>query len=142
MHDTSSSCSTVHQVLSSTDGPQPEVEIIKSHFHDSNLLVVSVDDNTLGNEVTVEQSMLREEICGDFLLSGMEWKCITQIEGDSLVFSKDWTNLFTSKIEENFVCVLSFKYKKFNKLNSRKQNSCFLELKQCASFKIVLSLHS
>ena len=68
MHDTSSSCSTVHQapILSSTDGPQPEVEIIKSHFPDSNLLVVSVDENTLWNEVTVEQSMLREEICGDF----------------------------------------------------------------------------
>ena len=54
----------------------------------------------------------------------MEWKCITQIDGDSLLFSKDWTNLFTSNIDENFVCVLSFKYKKFNKLNSRKQNSC------------------
>ena len=37
----------------------------------------------------------------------------SQINGDSSVFSKDWTNLFTSKIEENFVCVLSFKYKKF-----------------------------
>ena len=95
LHDTSSSCSTVHhsfpQVLSSTDGPQPEVEIIKSHFPDSNLLVVSVDDNTLGNEVTVEQSMLMEEICCDFLQSGIEWKCITQIDGYSLVFSKDWT---------------------------------------------------
>ena len=79
--------------------------------------------------------MLREEICGDFLLSGMEWKCITQIHGYSLVFSKDWTNLFTSKIEENFVCVLSFKYKKFNKLNSRKQNSCFYRAKAVCKFQ-------
>ena len=138
MHYTSSSSDEQVPVLSSTDGPQPEID---SNIPESKLLVPSVDDSTLGNEVIIEQSVFREEICGEFLLSGMEWKCITQIHGDSVVFSKDWTNLFSSKIEGNFVCVLSFQYKKINKLNSRKQNSCFLELKQCASLKIVLNLH-
>ena len=132
LHYTSSSSDQQVPVLSSTDGPQPEID---SNIPESKLLVPSVDDSTLGNEVIIEQSVFREEICGEFLLSGMEWKCITQIHGDSVVFSKDWTNLFSSKIEGNFVCVLSFQYKKINKLNSRKQNSCFFRAKAVCKFK-------
>ena len=39
------------------------------------------------------------------------------------------------------MCVLSFQYKKVNKLNSRKQYSCFFRAKAVCSLKIVLNLH-
>ena len=98
----------LHNTSSSSDQqvPVPEIDIT-SNIPESKLLVPSVDDCTLGNEVIVKQSVFREEICGEFLLSGMEWKSITQINGDSVVFSKDWTNLFSSKIEGNFLSSLS-----------------------------------
>ena len=70
LHDTSSSSVQQVPVLLSTDGPQPEIDM-DSNIPESKLLVPSEDNNTLGNEVIVEQSVFREEICGEFLLSGM-----------------------------------------------------------------------
>ena len=57
---------------------------------------------------------------------------ITEVSGDEYTFLKDWTNLFSSKLQDLFVCVLCIKYKKINKFGSRKQNCCFFRAKaQC-----------
>ena len=44
------------------------------------------------------------------------------------------TNLFNSKVENYYQCVLSFKYKKVSKLNSRKRNCCFFRAKAVCKF--------
>ena len=78
---------------------------------DSEMIVTTLDENIIVNEIIVEQSP-SEETRGEFFLSLDEWGSITQSEGDSIVFSKDWTNLFSSKLECTFRYVLCFKYKK------------------------------
>ena len=81
---------------------------------DSEMIVTTVDENIIVNEIIVEQSP-SEETRGEFFFSLDEWGSIAHSEGDSIVFSKDWTNLFSSKLEGLFTCVLCFKYKKINK---------------------------
>ena len=85
----------------------------------------------------VEDESICYENRGEFLIgleSLDEWNKVCQIKGDSVIFSKDWTNLFNSKLEGIVICVLSFKYKIINKLNSRKNNNCFFRAKaECKS---------
>ena len=52
--------------------------------------------------------MLIRELLG--YLYSVHISQITRLEGDSLDF--DWTNLFNSKVENYYQCVLSFHYKK------------------------------
>ena len=84
------------------------------------------------NEVIIDPTVCNEEIT--FNLSKSEWGQMTSLKGDNIIFSKDWTNLFNSKIENKYQCVLCFKYKKVNKTNSRKRNCCFFKAKAACKF--------
>ena len=102
-----------------------------SNLDDADQLLI--DKGSLGiNEVIIDPTVCNEEI--QFTISNSEWSQITRLEGDSLVFSRDWTNLFNSKVENYYQCVLSFKYKKVSKLNSRKRNCCFFRAKAVCKF--------
>ena len=99
---------------------------------DCDSLLIDQDSNLAINEVIADQTVCKKEI--EFTISINEWNQITSFNGDNLTFSKDWTNLFNSKIENDYHCVLSFKYKKFNKINSRKHNCCFFKAKAVCKF--------
>ena len=98
-------------------------------------LFVTLGDDAVVNEIIVEDELICNENRGEFLINLDEWNKVCQIKGDSVIFSKDWTNLFSSKLEGIVICVLSFKYKRINKLNSRKNNNCFFRAKAECKFK-------
>ena len=78
-----------------------------SNLDDADQLLI--DKGSLGiNEVIIDPTVCNKEI--QFTISNSEWSQITRLEGDSLDF--DWTNLFNSKVENYYQCVLSFHYKK------------------------------
>ena len=66
------------------------------------------------------------------------------LQGNRAIFSRDWTNVFNAKIEDKFVCVICFKYKKIGKINSRKSNTCFFtahaecKFSNCLRFKFTI----
>ena len=65
------------------------------------------DDNSLGNELTVDPFMDKEEIRGEFLISVEEWNGIILMQENLIKFSNDWTNLFSTKNGEYFcMCTL------------------------------------
>ena len=97
---------------------------------DSEMIVTTVDENIIVNEIIAEQSP-SEETRGEFFFSLDEWGSITQSEGDSIVFSKDWTNLFSSKLEGLFTYVLCFKYKNKKLINHKVGK---MHLKNVSSF--------
>ena len=59
----------------SLDGLRTDDLVIPTQFY-SDLLVAPIDDNTLGNELTVDPFMDKEEIRGEFLIS-VEQVCAT-----------------------------------------------------------------
>ena len=71
------------------------------------MIVTTVNENIIVNEIIVEQSP-SEETKDEFFFSLDEWGSITQSEGDSIVFSKDWTNFFSSKLKGLFLEQLQF----------------------------------
>ena len=78
-----------------------------SNLDDADQLLI--DKGSLGiNEVIIDPTVCNKEI--QFTISNSEWSQITRLEGDSLDF--DWTNLFNSKVENYYQCVVSFHYKK------------------------------
>ena len=78
--------------------------------------------NFVDKEVVIDSKASENVIDGNSFLNLDEWNSITEVSGDEYTFLKDWTNLFGSKLLDLFVCVLCFKYKRFNKFGSRKQN--------------------
>ena len=57
----------------SLDGLRTDDLVIPTQFY-SDVLVPPIDDNTLGNELTVDPFMDKEVIRGEYLISvGMEW---------------------------------------------------------------------
>ena len=69
-----------------------------------------IDDSIAVNEVIIDHSASHEEVRGEFFITLKEWDKIIRTDGDSISFSKDWTNLFCSKLEGIFICVLRFNY--------------------------------
>ena len=71
---------------------------------------VLIDKGSLGiNEVIIDPTVCNEE--NQFTIRNNEWSQITRLEGDSLVFSRDWMNLFNSKVENYYQCVISLNIK-------------------------------
>ena len=97
-------------------------------------------DQLLPREEVVDLHTCVHEMKGTFSISLEEWGNITRVEGDKFNFTNDWTHLFNSKLEDKFVCVLCFKYKKVNKLNSRKR-SCFFRAKAVCKFSNCLTFY-
>ena len=112
----------------------PDINVI-SNISAGPELFVTLGDDAVVNEIIVEDELICNENRGEFLIGLDEWNKVCHIKGDSVIFSKDWTNLFNSKLEGIVICVLSFKYKRINKLNSRKNNNCFFRAKAECKFK-------
>ena len=90
---------------------------------------VSNDDSNcivpIPREEVVELRTCVHDTNGTFSISFEEWSNITMTDGDKISFRNDWTHLFSSKLEDTFVCVLCFKYKKIKKMCSRKCSNFF-----------------
>ena len=56
------------------------------------------------------------------------------MDGDKISFRIDWTHFVISKLEDAFVCVLYFKYKKINKMCSRMHSMYYKRAKAVCKF--------
>ena len=66
----------------SLDGLRTDDLVIPTQSY-SDVLVAPIDDNTLGNELTVDPFMDKEEIIGEFLISVEEWNGISIMQENS-----------------------------------------------------------
>ena len=65
-----------------------------------------LEDSMIINEIIIDESTIKEETNGNFLITFKEWESVTNIEGDDVTPSKYWTNLFCIRMKGVFVCVL------------------------------------
>ena len=91
-------------------------------------------DNSIIYEIVNGDSICEEETKGIFTPSYKEWESVTKVEDDHIRLSKDWTNLFSMKMEGVIICVLCFKFHKINKSRIREKNSCFFRAKAICKF--------
>ena len=67
-------------------------------------------DNSIINEIVIDESICEEITKRNFTLSSKEWESVSKVENDQIILSKDWTNVFSMKMEGVIICVLCFKY--------------------------------
>ena len=137
----SDACSVNMSLVSEEDFPSNYYQLnFDSDLNSVNNLInrnydQEIEVSSIGSGAVVEVSK------GEFLLSLEEWNSFAKIFGNSVIFSKDWTDMFNSKLEDKFICVLCFKYKHLNKINSRKSSSSFFNAKAVCKFSNCLKFH-